>query len=219
MNSNGGDVSPCIDTRVGKLPNQQADAGGGYVIQLGVHGRRLPCAYPIDMRDATRTAAPSETNRQGSGIGNENGPAPTLTGMFTPATCVCGGGEMDAEEGASPTIGANMSALDPSVALRSVVRRLTPLECERLTGLPDFHTLVPTKKWRGAYDGEKEYVVSHIPEYEQYFIKVNGQVRTCLPPDGPRYKACGNGWAGNSARVVVKRIHDRELAKTARDLV
>lgn len=52
----------------------------------------------------------------------------------------------------------------PCVAYGTHVRRLTPRECERLQGLPDDWTLIP---WRGK-PGDK-----------------------C--PDGPRYKAVGNG--------------------------
>lgn len=52
----------------------------------------------------------------------------------------------------------------PHVATVSQVRRLTPVECERLQGLPDGHTKIP---WRGK------------PAEE------------C--PDGPRYKGIGNG--------------------------
>jgi len=57
------------------------------------------------------------------------------------------------------------------------VRRLTPVECERLMGFPDNYTAIP---WRGK-DAEN-----------------------C--PDGPRYKALGNSWAVNCARWVGTRI-------------
>jgi len=70
------------------------------------------------------------------------------------------------------------------VKCRDLVRRLTPTECERLMGFPDGWTRIP---WRGR------------PAEE------------C--PDGPRYKACGNSWAVNCARWVMKRI---ELAESLR---
>lgn len=57
------------------------------------------------------------------------------------------------------------------------VRRLTPLECERLQGFPDNHTRIP---WRGK------------PEEE------------C--PDGPRYKAIGNSMAVPVMRWIGERI-------------
>ena len=53
-----------------------------------------------------------------------------------------------------------------AMASESVVRRLTPLECERLQGFPDDYTLIP-------YKGKS--------------------AERC--PDGPRYKALGNSMA------------------------
>jgi len=57
------------------------------------------------------------------------------------------------------------------------VRRLTPLETERLQGFPDFWTAVP---YRGK------------------------PAERC--PDSPRYKAVGNSWAVNCARWIGRRI-------------
>ena len=62
-------------------------------------------------------------------------------------------------------------------AAGAAVRRLMPVECERLMGFPENYTLVP---WRGKPASE------------------------C--PDGPRYKALGNSWACNVARWVGRRI-------------
>lgn len=58
-----------------------------------------------------------------------------------------------------------------------IVRRLTPLECERLQGFPDEHTLIA---WKGK------------PAEE------------C--PDGPRYKAIGNSMAVPVMRWIGRRI-------------
>lgn len=60
-----------------------------------------------------------------------------------------------------------------------VVRRLTPLECERLQGFPDGHTMVP---YRGK------------PAEE------------C--PDGPRYKAIGNSMAVPVMRWIGERVQE-----------
>jgi len=54
----------------------------------------------------------------------------------------------------------------PTVLANGLVRRLTPVECERLQGFPDGYTAIP---WRGKPASE------------------------C--PDGPRYKALGNSMA------------------------
>lgn len=57
------------------------------------------------------------------------------------------------------------------------VRRLTPVECERLQGFPDGYTAIP---WRGKPADQ------------------------C--PDGPRYKALGNSWAVPNVRWLGRRI-------------
>ena len=59
-----------------------------------------------------------------------------------------------------------------------VVRRLTPLECERLQGFPDNHTQVPFK---------------------------GKSVEDC--PDSPRYTAMGNSMAVPVMRWLGKRVH------------
>ena len=60
------------------------------------------------------------------------------------------------------------------------VRRLMPVECERLQGFPDNYTAIP---WRGKPASE------------------------C--PDGPRYKALGNSWAVPVVRWIGRRINER----------
>lgn len=98
----------------------------------------------------------------------------------------------------------------------SIVRRLTPLECERLQGFPDYWTLVPTKKWR---------IIDELLYDELCSIGLGGYCRkanrrgkevmqTCLASDGPRYKAIGNSWAVNNAQWIFQRIeeHDRDEA-------
>jgi DNA (cytosine-5)-methyltransferase 1 len=64
-----------------------------------------------------------------------------------------------------------------AVATAMQVRRLTPVECERLQGFPDGYTEIPWRK-KPAID--------------------------C--PDGPRYKALGNSWAVPVVRWIGKRI-------------
>jgi DNA (cytosine-5)-methyltransferase 1 len=60
------------------------------------------------------------------------------------------------------------------------VRRLTPVECERLQGFPDNYTLIP---WRGKPAAD------------------------C--PDGPRYKALGNSMAVPCMRWIGQRISEQ----------
>ena len=83
------------------------------------------------------------------------------------------------------TLRSDMGDNLPAVAVDYIVRRLTPLECERLQGLPDGYTQIP---YRGK------------PAEE------------C--PDTPRYKALGNGWAVNCARWICQRIQKHEQENT-----
>lgn len=63
------------------------------------------------------------------------------------------------------------------VSSRMQVRRLTPLECERLQGFPEHYTQIPY-----------------------------GKKPSTNCPDGPRYKALGNSWAVPVFRWVGERI-------------
>lgn len=72
--------------------------------------------FPLDLRNATRDPEKlDEQNRQGCGIGNDGDPSSTLLQNHT-----------------------------PGVATPMVVRRLTPVECERLQGFPDGWTDIGT---------------------------------------------------------------------------
>lgn len=65
----------------------------------------------------------------------------------------------------------------PAIQTAMQVRRLTPIECERLQGFPDHYTAIP---WR--------------------------KKPSDLCPDGPRYKALGNSWAVPVVRWIGSRI-------------
>ena len=74
----------------------------------------------------------------------------------------------------------------PIIPASMAVRRLTPIECERLQGFPDNWTQIP---WKGK------------PAEE------------C--PDGPRYKACGNSMAVPVMAWVGRRIAELEEDENA----
>jgi DNA (cytosine-5)-methyltransferase 1 len=65
----------------------------------------------------------------------------------------------------------------PALLTAKQVRRLIPIECERLQGFPDGYTAIPWRK------------------------KPTDQC-----PDGPRYKALGNSWAVPNVRWIGERI-------------
>ena len=79
----------------------------------------------------------------------------------------------------APTLKASDSGTNrtPSAHIGMAVRRLTPVECERLQGFPDHYTAIP---WRGKPAAE------------------------C--PDGPRYRALGNSMAVPCMRWIGERI-------------
>ena len=79
------------------------------------------------------------------------------------------------------------SVMQPGATNGYVVRRLTPIECERLQGMPDDHTRVP---YRGK------------------------SAEDC--PDGPRYKAVGNSMAVPVMRWIGERIQAVDEIITSR---
>ena len=104
---------------------------------------------------------------------------------FEPGVARRDGAENRFADEVTSTLRAKMGDNLPAVAVDYIVRRLTPLECERLQGLPDGYTKIP---YRGK--GEDE----------------------C--PDTPRYKALGNGMAVNCARWICQRIQNYEQENT-----
>jgi DNA (cytosine-5)-methyltransferase 1 len=88
-------------------------------------------------------------------------------------------GSIGFEEEVSPTLTATDSGTQrsPGLLQHSAVRRLTPVECERLQGFPDNFTAIPWGK-KAAED--------------------------C--PDGPRHKALGNSMAVPVMRWIGERI-------------
>ena len=134
---------------------------GGSETLLVVHGRQTPCtsdkAFTLDCQHSGNT---NVVCIHGNTIGRQlhNG----------------GNGTGAIQDGTSYTL----TATDRHAVSDGLhIRRLTPVECERLQGFPDNHTQIP---WRGK------------PAEE------------C--PDSPRYKAIGNSMAVPVMRFIGKRI-------------
>lgn len=123
-----------------------------------VHAVAYQECVPLDLRNATRDPEKHDaTNRQGVGVGEDGDPMNTVTAFNV-----------------------------PGVGCHATVRRLLPIETERLMGFPDNHTRIP---WKGK------------------------QEEDC--PDAPRYKACGNSMAVNCMMWLGERIAEVEkLAST-----
>lgn len=96
-------------------------------------------AYPIDTRNALRDPEKYDAqNRQGLGIGEDGDPMGTLTSTHVNAVAYDEYNDSINETHHALRAGTKQSTgvLEPTMA----VRRLTPLECERLMGWPDDHT-------------------------------------------------------------------------------
>lgn len=95
-----------------------------------------------------------------------------------------------------------------------VVRRLTPLECERLQGFPD--------GWTDLTGCDADAVAEKVAASLLYDEKKSAALRRKVGkwsqecPDGPRYKACGNSMAVPNMRWIFDRIQAYEcLRETA----
>lgn len=114
-----------------------------------------------------------------------------------------------------------------------IVRRLTPVECERLMGLPDGYTTVHFTEEMLTDELLDEFIevkfnwdtINYTPKFKEdeetgekketstppsrksraaiknWLLKISAE-----PPDAPRYKACGNGWAANQPRWIVMNL-------------
>lgn len=152
-----GDSSPCADR--GQSIVGDGTLSGALAARPGMKQTTFVCTgstYPINEQIATRDKKLGRGT--GLGVGADGDPAFTLLANHP---------HMVASE-----IGDKPAGVNPML-----VRRLTPLECERLQGFPDGHTLIA---WKGKPADE------------------------C--PDGPRYKAIGNSMAVPVMRWIGKRI-------------
>ena len=118
-------------TRVGDVRVTEASVMQTVIQRWGTGGNNVPVIFPIqDGREM-------EKNQNGLGVGSDSDPSYTLDRTGAQSVAV------------APTITAyNMDSRSPQSAeqqnvvgavhsVTSVVRRLTPMECERLQGFPD----------------------------------------------------------------------------------
>ena len=114
-------------------------------------------------RHSGKRAANQDGKGNGLGIGQAGDPMNTLT---------AGDKHAVAYQGQEPDLES------------MVVRRLTPVECERLQGFPDGWTMIP---WRGK------------------------EAESC--PDSPRYKAIGNSMAVPVMNWIGRRLQSATTDK------
>jgi DNA (cytosine-5)-methyltransferase 1 len=137
----------------------------------------IPTVIPIHdqaTRHAGKNGDKTAGKGNGLGIGKESDPAPTLTKGDKHAVAF----SETARTITARQDGSTCHDRGPDLAISKMqVRRLTPIECERLQGFPDNHTAIA---WRGKEPAD------------------------C--PDGPRYKACGNSMAVPVIKWLGERI-------------
>jgi DNA (cytosine-5)-methyltransferase 1 len=171
-------VVPPIDASYGRLhgcSHQDANHGHSHLV---VHGTQDPCvsfdqAHTLGRNSGQenvlfcREVAQTVTSNYGKQLDNTNsGLGPNIVAELSPTLR---SGNM--RNNSNPVTEADMLVGGPAV------RRLTPVECERLQGMADDYTAIP---WRGK------------PAEE------------C--PDGPRYKAIGNSKAVTVVRWIGQRL-------------
>ena len=118
-------------------------------------------AQPIPLNTMTMMGRPSDDGRMGSGIGSPGDPCPTITKAHSHA--VAQPMFVDTYNAAitgdvSATMTADMASpthTGPKVMQSMAVRRLTPVECERLQGFPDNYTNIPWRKSVESPDGPR----------------------------------------------------------------
>ena len=189
----GDSITDCGRARpVGEAnPWNWGEIGNGYVrdvaATIGTPGSSVNASGPTVMQ-------PIAFSRNDFGGDSQNNLSPTMRvagnagGMlavavtaavpvaFEPGSIARNAGP-SGESVLSPTLRSQMGDNQPAVRIDMQVRRLTPVECERLQGFPDGYTAIP---WRKKPASE------------------------C--PDGPRYKALGNSMAVPVMRWIGERI-------------
>ncbi|EJA5988751.1 Dam family site-specific DNA-(adenine-N6)-methyltransferase [Salmonella enterica] len=145
------------------------------------HGQENACiafSYKDNGADATTDLSPTIRAGNHNTSHANSGQPPAIAYAFKAGQGAKAGG-IGYQEEQSPTLTSASSGtnLAPAVIQSLAVRRLTPVECERLQGFPDNHTLI---SWRGK------------------------DATDC--PDGPRYKAIGNSMAVPVMRWIGERI-------------
>lgn len=142
--------------------------------RMGTGGNNVPC-----IAIAGNTIGRSD-NAGGNGKGfDESGVSYTLTTNDIHAVCWNGDATPKFSVDKALTLIASQGGEGIGVAHRSIVRKLTPVECERLQGFPDNWTKVPYR---------------------------NKPIENC--PESPRYKAIGNSMAVPVMRWIGLRINN-----------
>jgi DNA (cytosine-5)-methyltransferase 1 len=152
--------------------------GNDQALAYRIHGEN---STAMQGNGVARVADPAELARCLDTCGgystNQGGNVVLTTHEVVGSLCAESGPNTHGSRGVSGTQTMLQGYIQPTLNMQ--VRRLTPVECERLQGFPDGYTAIP---WRGKPADQ------------------------C--PDGPRYKALGNSWAVPCARYIGERIKE-----------
>jgi DNA (cytosine-5)-methyltransferase 1 len=190
-----GHFAPSRETRQGLAGGVEIGPGGGRLTDLNPTLDTRAKDGPVRNQLAGAVMVPTAF-----GGNNTSGHIDVATALNA---CASASGRMDFE---SETFLVQQTAMQ--------VRRITPVECERLQGFPDNYTRIPTwSGWRKLDDSETpEQCIEDGLEVKQ--SKKTGKWRV-KDVDGPRYKALGNSWAVPNVRWIGERIEQMAAVRKA----
>jgi DNA (cytosine-5)-methyltransferase 1 len=153
-----------------------------HTLAAGAHPPAIAQAIPLNSMNCFRS--PDADASTGCGIGDEGEAMFTITKMHSHAVAYTTKLHNTQSNNAGKIFEERVTCLDansppPALLTAMQVRRMTPVECERLQGFPDGYTAIPWRK------------------------KPADQC-----PDGPRYKALGNSWAVPVVAWIGRRIQE-----------
>ena len=173
-------VAKCLTSRVGSAYDAQSEQ----FITEQENVNTITASYGMGGVDwETKPLVFGAQNSSNQGLSASTEVTPTLDTSKTPAVTYGYNNEYNAAKELMPTLqrGGQGGSQDGVMEPNMKVRRLTPVECERLQGFPDDYTRIPYR---------------------------NKAVDDC--PDGPRYKAMGNSMAVPVMQWIGKRIQHVE---------
>jgi len=203
---------------------QQGDPAAGLAC-VDEHGRHIPdTSMCLNAKSTGRLDATVETFI----IHGSQDPIASTTTAHALGTnhgqenVVCAFQERGRSDGTSLDIGGDIAyaltapsgggrTQERNIQVGTNVRRLTPMECERLQGFPDDYTNIPWRTYRSNIPKNSSIatiIASLRKSVESFFGKgekaLREPVKDC--PDGPRYKTLGNSMAVPVVRWIGGQI-------------
>jgi DNA (cytosine-5)-methyltransferase 1 len=177
------DIAPAM--RAMNHTESHANAGGQLAVAFALRGREGGAMPEMegDTAGALRAASGGSSRSYVAFHENQRG---ELTVNDTAGSLKVGGGK--------PGQGY------PAVQGPCGVRRLVPVECERLMGVPDNYTRIPTRIYASKPRSK------HYDKYPDQYDRNEDGTWTRYAADGPRYKQLGNSFPVPVVRWIGTRI-------------